>query len=169
MLNEVDWRNIQALVDMEQSLSSLTFFEDIPDKTNRIERRKFRCFHDSMVISYCRPFTESKGLPKLSLKKLGVKLDDQENVLHKRLFKYRNEVAAHTDRDRMRIAQTSFQVSDNIRIPHIVHDESFEFLDDLRKIEDLVRKILRALSSFVYEQVQDQDDGAINWRDHLRE
>ncbi|QKK01287.1 MAG: hypothetical protein HND55_00690 [Pseudomonadota bacterium] len=50
----------------------------------------------SMVISYSRPFTESRGWPKFPKRILRV-LDTEQKQLHRHLLDLRNEVYAHTD------------------------------------------------------------------------
>ena len=158
MIENREWRIIQAQLDMQHALSALTFFDDIPEKITFIEKRRFRCYHDSAVVYYSRPFTDSKGtpkgLPKLKLSDIGIRPDAAEKKLHSRLMAYRNKVAAHTDADRMRVLFTTFEMSGAIRLPHIVSDEGFEFLDDCRQLEAWFRKILFALANFVFELAQ---------------
>ncbi len=70
-----EWRTIQALHDVQEALSALTFFMDIPERLGEIERRRFRCYHDIMAVSYWRPFSKSDGLPKLSWAMAGGEAD----------------------------------------------------------------------------------------------
>lgn len=169
MLEDQDWRKIQALQDFQQSLSAFTFFLDVPAVTTEIERRRFRSYHDSAVISYCRPFTTSKGLPMLSLKQIGIKTTNDEKALHRRLMEYRNKVVAHTDADRMRLLVTSWTAfeGEKYAIPHVVEEEGFEFLDDLHAIYDWLHRIMTPLATFVFDKIQEFPHGTRHLRDYL--
>lgn len=169
MLEARDWRKIQALQDFQHALSAITFFMDIGEQETEIERRRFRCYHDSAVVAYCRPFTKSSGLPMLSLRDLGIKASVDQRALHDRLMSYRNQVVAHTDEDRMRLLLTSFTVLEKFAMPQIVKDEGFEFLDDMRKIETWLRMLIRALSEYVFEMMQKMPHGTRLLKDHLEQ
>lgn len=169
VLADHDWRKIQALQDFQQSLSAFTFFADVPASISLVERRRFRSYHDSAVISYCRPFTTSAGLPKLSLKQVGIRATGDEMDLHARLMEYRNKVVAHTDADRMRLLVTSWAIfeDDKYAIPHVVEDEGFEFLNDIPVIYEWLHKIMTALANLVFEKIQEYPPGTRHIRDYL--
>lgn len=153
-----DWRKIQAMHDIQEALSALTFFMDVPERLGEIERRRFRCYHDMMAVSYWRPFTKSDGLPKLSWSTLGVKPTKDEKRLHERLGIYRNKLAAHTDLGRMRIKVKAHVVDERDRDfplwPLIAQDTGFEFLDDQMALETWFRKLRGALQEKVFALVQ---------------
>ena len=169
MLAPTDWRKVQALQDFQQALSALTFFAEIPEQATRVQRRRFRCYHDLAVVAYCRPFTTSGGLPKLSLKSLGVRPTASERTLHERLMDYRNKVVAHTDADRMRLLVTSFEVSEGILMPYIVEDEGFEFLRDVEPLDRWLRRVHAALAKCIFEKVQAIPSGTRFIKDFLLE
>ena len=171
MLDDREWRIIQALQDFQHTVSALAFFSEIPAATTQIERRRFRCFHDSAVISYCRPFTDSKGLPKLSLKSLGIKPTLEESALHTRMMEYRNKVVAHTDADRIRLLVTSSTAfeGEKYAIPHVIEDEGFEFLDDLESLDAWLYRVMTALATFVFDKIQEFPHGIRIVRDHLED
>ncbi|MDO7086646.1 hypothetical protein WNY51_07550 [Pseudocolwellia sp. AS88] len=50
----------------------------------------------SLVVSYCRPFTECRGWPKFPKKMLRV-LTQEQKIFHQRLLDLRNDVYAHSD------------------------------------------------------------------------
>lgn len=52
-------------------------------------------FTTSLIISYSRPFTESRGWPKFP-KKL-IQHNEEQKALHKKIMNLRNEVYAHSD------------------------------------------------------------------------
>ncbi|MEJ2621750.1 MAG: hypothetical protein P8163_16280 [Candidatus Thiodiazotropha sp.] len=49
----------------------------------------------ALVVAYSRPFTESRGWPKLPMRLM--KYNEEQKQLHKRVLSLRNEVYAHTD------------------------------------------------------------------------
>jgi hypothetical protein len=163
------WRKIQALQDFQHALSAISFFAEIPHRNSQIERRRFRCYQDYAVICYCRPFTNSSGLPKLSLRQLGIKPTQGERELHELLLDYRNKVVAHTDADRMRLLLTSFEVNPGVNFPQIAEDEGFVLLEKVDAVEAWLVKVMRPLAIEVFDLVQKLPAGTRNLRDYLRE
>lgn len=166
-LDKQQWRRVQALTDFQQSLSALTFFLDIPDQTNHVERRRYRCYQNAAIISYCRPFTRSNGLPKLELSSVQKDISVEEQTLHNFLITERNKVVAHTDIDRMRLLLTSFEVGAGINFPHIVEDEGFSLLGKEHQFEVWLRKLIQPLASEVYEFVQGHEPKVEFRQDYL--
>lgn len=166
-LDEKQWRRVQALTDFSQSLSALTFFMEIPERTNHVERKRYRCYHDSAIVSYCRPFTKSNGLPTLSRKSVRKDTSPEERELHNFLLNERNKVVAHTDADRMRLLLTSFDVSDEIRFPHIVEDEGFALVGKESQFEAWLRKLTHSLATEVFQLMQEYQPGVEFRRDYL--
>jgi hypothetical protein len=156
VLSERDWRKIQALQDFQQAWSSFLFLEDLPSEISQEERWRFRCYHDAAVISYCRPFTQSKGLPTLSFKAIGIEPASGERALHHRIIEYRNKVVAHTDTDRMSLVVTSSRIWEGVAyvMPRVFEDVGFEFADDIGAIVDWLRKIMTPLATFVFDLMQ---------------
>lgn len=168
-LDSLQLRRVQALTDFSQSLSALTFFMDIPERTTRVERKRYRCYHDAAIISYCRPFTKSKGLPILSMKSVCQQPTAGEKALHEFLMTERNKVVAHTDTDRMRLLLTSFDVADGIRFPQIVEDEGFALLGKEMLFELWLHKLHRSLAKEVFHLMQQHEPGVEFRQDYLHE
>lgn len=166
-LDKQQWRRVQALTDFQQSLSALTFFLDIPAQTTRVERRRYRCYQTAAIISYCRPFTRSNGLPKLELDAIHNDISEEEQTLHNFLMTERNKVVAHTDIDRMRLLLTSFEVRDGINFPHIVEDEGFALIGKEHQFEVWLRKLIQPLASEVYDFVQGHEPNVEFRQDYL--
>lgn len=166
-LDNQQWRRVQALTDFSQSLSALTFFMDIPERTDRIERKRYRCYHDAAIIYYCRPFTMSRGLPILSPKSVYRPSTAEEKGLHNFLLTERNKVVAHTDADRMRLLLTSFDVVDGIRFPQIVEDEGFALLGKERLFEQWLHKLTSSLTKEVFHLMQQHEPGVEFRQDYL--
>ena len=62
------------------------------------ELRRFQAYETSLIVSYARPFSQSKGhIPRLSYAKLGIKLSAFTREIHKDLIAKRNKVFAHSD------------------------------------------------------------------------
>ena len=155
MLDDHDWRKIQALQDFRHAWSALGFASECRDRLNLDERRRFRCFYDAAVISYCRPFTESKGLPKLSLKGIGIKPTPQEKAFHSRILEHRNKVVAHTDADRMRVLVVPRTSLFDRTFAEITEDDGFELRRDVAPFSTWLRKLLDTLGSYADDRVQD--------------
>lgn len=166
-VDKQQWRRVQALTDFQQSLSALTFFLDIPAHTNRVERRRYRCYQDAAIICYCRPFTRGNGLPKLELGSVHNEISVEEQALHNFLMTERDKVVAHTDIDRMRLLLTSFEVGDGINFPHIVEDEGFALIGKEHQFEVWLRKLIQPLASEVYEFVQGHEPKVEFRQDYL--
>lgn len=156
-LTAQDIRLIHSLADFEQANSALVFIDELdPDeKMSRVELRRYRCIEDAAVVAYWRPFSECRGLPKLSLKRLGLKLTAEEAALHEILKTHRNKVVAHTDIDRMRLAFRSWKPSDHdVIMPHLIRDDALALFDRRQEWRALVRKLLNAVADSVFERVQ---------------
>lgn len=173
MIDNSDWRLIEALHDIQEALSALTFFMDAPDRLSEVERRRFRCFHDMMVVSYWRPFSSSNVLPKLSFKKIGLEPSSDEDGLHKRLGDYRNKLVAHTDADRMRVvvkAKKMGLADDGLPLwPAIDRDRGFEFLNDQYQLQGWLWKIRHHLNERVFDLVQALPAEVVFERDYLKD
>lgn len=62
------------------------------------ELRRFQCYETTLVVSYCRPFSESVGdFPRLSHRALGIKLSPFVRALHDDIVDKRNKLFAHSD------------------------------------------------------------------------
>ena len=71
-------RIVYSIWDFQQALSALTFLMadcDLDGRYSKVELRRFRCYEAQVIISFCRPFVESRGSNSLSLKKLGMRLE----------------------------------------------------------------------------------------------
>lgn len=106
---------MQSIADFQRALSAVTFRCALePDhRISRVRRRRYGCFEEAAVVAYSRPFTQSKGLPKLSFKRLGIKPTPEQQAPHACLWDRRNKVIAHTDIDRMRLAMSTFKLLDD--------------------------------------------------------
>ncbi|MDH5180299.1 MAG: hypothetical protein OEZ39_13400 [Gammaproteobacteria bacterium] len=58
-------------------------------------------FTTSLIVSYCRPFTKSKGWPKLPSE--FVVYSAEESVLHRKIMDLRHQVYAHSDSEKYSI------------------------------------------------------------------
>lgn len=159
MLTAEDIRLIHSLSDFQQALSGLTFIDELePDqKMTRVELRRYRCIEDAAVVAYWRPFSECRGLPKLSFKKLGIKPTTAERELHDELKAHRNKVVAHTDVERMRLGFKSWKPFDEreVFMPHLIRDDSLAFYNRLNGWMAWLRKLNYAVSGHIYERVQE--------------
>lgn len=91
----------------------------------------------ALVISYCRPFTESRGRLRFPKKILRV-LNDEQKAMHHKLLDLRNNVYAHTDLALRNIRPISFEGKKHVSqiIPPMLFD-----VDELITIRVLIRVI----------------------------
>lgn len=157
-LSGADVRIVQSIADFQMALSAVTFLCELEpdDPISRVTRRRYRCFEDTAVVAYSRPFTQSKGLPTLSFKRLGIKPTSEQQALHDRLWDRRNKVVAHTNIDRMRLALSTFKPFDDhpVMMPMMDFDDSLAFFKDRHRLEEWLRLLIHAAGKTVFERVQ---------------
>ncbi|NRC54189.1 hypothetical protein [Neoaquamicrobium sediminum] len=90
-----------SLRDFSHARSSIVFVREDVDfdaKYPLAELRRFICYETTLIVAYCRPFSESTGgLPRLSFRALGVKPTPFVRKLHDSLIDKRNQIFAHSD------------------------------------------------------------------------
>lgn len=162
-------RIIQAMADFQMPLSAFDFVSEVSpeEPISPIELRRLRCFEDAAVVAYWRAFSDSKALPKLSLKKLSITATTEQFILHRRLKERRNKVIAHTDVDRMRLAFSTFRVFEDseIMIPQYDFDDALEFYSDLDAITIWLRTLRQAATGAIFTRVQGRQETRFK-RDH---
>lgn len=142
-------RLLYSLNDFQLALSASAFLMECDhDKPiSKIERRRFKCFETTMIVSYVRPFSQSHGeVPKLTLEMCGPPLKPDLRVMHDRICRLRNKVFAHSDADLMRMVVEPFDVDlggdKKMTFFQAVFDEGIEFLGtDLWKVNELFHTI----------------------------
>ncbi|MES0046161.1 hypothetical protein [Mesorhizobium sp. M0053] len=94
-------RLLLSLRDFAHARSAITFIREAVDfeqKYGLAELRRFQCYETTLVVSYCRPFSESVGgFPRLSYRALRIKLSPLVKALHDGLMDNRNKLFAHND------------------------------------------------------------------------
>lgn len=173
-MTEIDGRTLRlfySLRDFGLALSAFDFFMEADEtaKYSHIELRRFRCYLDEAVISYCRPFTQAHGMPLLSFADLKIAPTPEQQDLHDRLMTYRHKVVAHSDVERMRIAVTAMKPFDDkdVLMPIMNTDEALEFIPDRMELLVWVRALRSALASVTFEIVQGSGDGFRLAKDHM--
>lgn len=128
-------RLVYSKKDIQLALSAADFLLDCDpnDRINKVELRRYKCFETTAIVAYSRPFSASHGgVPKLSMKMIGIRLDDQEQALHDKIISLRNKVVAHSDSEMMRIvvSQKDLDIGNGLRMPFIqtAFDEGLEFV-----------------------------------------
>ncbi|MBP2159089.1 MULTISPECIES: hypothetical protein [Asticcacaulis] len=161
-LSNDDIRIVQAIADFQMALSAMIFLDeaDANAKISRVERRRLRCFEDAAVVAYNRPFTSSKGLPKLSFEMIGIDPEPSESELHQRLRVRRDKVVGHTDISEMRLALSTFRAFDDreVMMPLMDFDDALAFFVDRAPVIAWVRKLRSAASEMVFSRVQGVPD-----------
>ncbi|WP_114966565.1 hypothetical protein [Alkalilacustris brevis] len=128
-------RLLYSLRDVQLALSAADFLRECdPDaKIGKIELRRYKCYETTAILAYARPFSDSRGgFPKLSLKMIDVRLDDQSQVLHDKILDLRNRVIAHSDAAMMRLAVRfrELHIGNGQTMAHIetAFDEGLDFV-----------------------------------------
>lgn len=160
-MEEIDPRTLRlfySLRDFALALSAVDFFMEV-DETARyshVDLRRFRCYLDEAVISYCRPFTRSRGMPLLTFDDMAITPTATQLDLHTRLMIYRHKVVAHSDVARMRIDVTVTKPFDDLDVvmPIQITDEGLEFLPDRMEWMIWLRTLRSALAAVTFAVVQ---------------
>lgn len=148
--------------DLQFALSAFNFLLEVDEAQayGVVELRRFRCFLDAGVIAYARPFTQTKGVPLLSFKQIGVKATRGQATLHGDLMNYRHKVVAHSDLDRMRTRVASFAPIEDrpdIRMPVMRTDESLPFLARRQDLIEWLHVLIAALATKTFAFAQTSD------------
>ena len=148
-------RYCASYADLQVALSALTFlFEcDQHAKYSIPELRRFRCYETTFVVSYARPFTSNRGntIKQISLRKIGVSLNEVEKKMHEKIIKLRNSFYAHSDLDYLSLRLDGFDIEvDDYKKIFLIHsrfDEGLQFYDLFDRVdaESLISKIMSQL------------------------
>ena len=155
-------RLLYSLGDFQLALSAAAFLSecDPEAKYSKVELRRFRCYETTIIIAYTRPFSQSKGgIPQLSLKMVGAKLNAEQKKLHQRLMNLRNKVIAHSDADMMRmVSKAHLSKFDNgFKFVYLqtAFDEGLTFLgDELIALDELLHLVFRAVYTKLLKAAQ---------------
>ncbi|TNE65150.1 MAG: hypothetical protein EP335_06290 [Alphaproteobacteria bacterium] len=67
--------------------------------------RRFKCFETTLVISYARPFSNTRGrFPRFSFDLIGMQLDSRQQACHNELIELRDGAFAHSDKRMMQMS-----------------------------------------------------------------
>ena len=160
---------LAALGDFQLANSAAAFLYDFDkdEPYDHIELRRFRCYEHTAIVSYSRPFTQSRGasLPHLSLKQCGVELDQDELDLHKLILNLRNKLFAHSDLEMMNFASAAHKIDMEADFDFVLlqtkFDEGLHFFDfnSQVKLVNLIRKLLFGLYGKLSKMAQTDIDG----------
>lgn len=150
--------------DLQQALRACELLSECDEdqKYSRAELRRFRCYETALVISYTRPFTQSRGhaLP-LSMKMANLKLSDDSRALHDRLVEMRNKIVAHSDNEMMRMTIQPFDVFEGedgrpaLYMLQTVFDEGITLLGPLlNEVSSLIQQVYQAITRTLYKETQ---------------
>lgn len=99
-------RLMMSALDFRHALSAATFLMQDVDwengRSTQEDRRRFKCYETSMVVSYARPFSTARGSAapfSWKLLRQVFPMSAEENSLHEMLIDARNRTFAHSDSD----------------------------------------------------------------------
>ena len=157
-------RKISALGDFELALSAADFLQEADEdkRYSHIELRRFRCYEQTAIISYSRPFVPARGskVPNLTLRVCGLSLSAQERELHETVLSLRNKLVAHSDYEMMNFAAKTHDLAMPDAQPfHVVfakHDEGLQFYKwgAQLKLIDLIRTVSASLYKELLEEAR---------------
>lgn len=113
-----------------RDLSGIAFSDD---EISKSELRSYKLIEMAMVVSYGRPFSQSRGLPKFSFEMIGMQPSEEELNTHRELMRLRDQVFAHSDFRKMRVKTVVEPLKDiDIDLPYYraVFDEGLHFHGD---------------------------------------
>lgn len=138
--------------DFQQALSALTFLCedcDLEQAYSKVQLRRFKCYENQAIMSFCRPFSTSRAGVDLSLRLIGVYLTEPEKHLKERLLYLRNKIVAHSDSDEMHYKGVTIDVGDDVdlQVPLFLYDEGLELGAEERELLDgLIRKLMHGIA-----------------------
>jgi transcription elongation factor Elf1 len=121
---------------------------------SKIDPRRFKCYENQAIISFCKPFVKSRSGVQLSCKKCGLRLDTAEKKLKKELIDIRNKITAHSDSEEMHYKGVTIEIggdSDD-RAPFFIFDEGLCLSNDQRRtLETLLHKMIGGLIEHTFK------------------
>jgi len=149
-------RTAYSLWDVQQALSALTFLLEECDYSasySRVELRKFRCYEASLIVSLARPFVKSRGATTLSLRRIGLRLDDGDRRLLERVIELRHKLIAHSDEDQMHFRTELLEMGeDTLPLPYLVFDEGLLLNElELRRLENILRTLRHSIYGYLFQ------------------
>ncbi|WP_415753820.1 hypothetical protein [Pseudomonas leptonychotis] len=149
-------RTVYAIWDFQQALSALTFLReecDLSSTYTKSQIRRFKCYESQAIISFCRPFAQSKNGSQLSLKRIQITLDAEESKLKEDILYLRNKIIAHSDSEEMHYKGILIGVEDplELKAPLLIFDEGLHLsLNQLQNLELLLRKLISAITEYTF-------------------
>lgn len=150
-------RVLASYADLQMANSSLLYIfgglEFDGEPIHYTELRRFEAFEASAIISYARPFVQSRKGAPLKLKLAGIKFTPKEKIIHKRIMDLRSQVIAHSDEDQMSFRVDIHEVMFE-HLPHVHFQRGHGlYLEEkpLREFQDLVCR----LTAVVYSSIID--------------
>ncbi|WP_394151082.1 hypothetical protein [Vibrio maritimus] len=156
----ISHRVVYSTWDFQQALSALTFLREECDYQKKypiVQLRRFRCFENTIIVSFSRPFKVGRGREYLDLSQFGISLNQDELDIKKKILTLRDKVVSHSDEEQMEYDISSIKISDdsNLRMPTARFKETLYLEEsELLEIEKLLHKLIDALAIFQFELVQ---------------
>ncbi|POB91134.1 hypothetical protein CRN41_22295 [Vibrio vulnificus] len=156
----ISHRIIYSSWDFQQALSALTFLMDECDyqqSYSAIQLRRLRCFENTLIVSFARPFKVGRGREQLELSQFDLSLTQEELEIKKKLLTLRDKVVSHSDEEQMEYMISSVKISDNsdVRMPVARFRETLYLEEsEVFKIEKLLHKIIDALAEYKFKVAQ---------------
>tara|TARA_B110000879_G_scaffold62694_2_gene88130 strand:- start:39854 stop:40450 length:597 start_codon:yes stop_codon:yes gene_type:complete len=164
-------RLVQSCHDIQEALSAVTFLMDEADyeseSSNYIELRRWRCFEVTAIISFLRPFTQTRGGTTLSRKLAEIAFTGNDLELFRKLEKLRNHYIAHSSEEgmnfRLDVRKTSMPRDNGevfeIKVPFVVHDEGLLLVEnEAFRLMDMLRYTGTQINEKIWNLSQENPD-----------
>jgi len=153
-------RIIYSVWDFQQALSSLTFLLeacDFKEQYDKVSLRRFRCYESSLIVSFSRPFEQTRGGTTIGLRAIGIRLTPEDKALIKKVSELRNKIVAHSSEEEMHFRTTTFPVLDTkLKMPFFQFNEGLLLdLEQVLEIEILIKKLNQGLADFLFKLAQE--------------
>lgn len=142
--------------DFSQAFSAATFLLEEVNEEKKYELadlRKFRCYETSLIISYARPFSQSRGqVKKLRFEDIETSLSKNEIRIHEKIIWLRNKLYGHSDAEFVDFQSLMIDVSldsdlDQKNILLSLFQESMRLsLSEISEIRDLIVKLIQNIT-----------------------
>jgi hypothetical protein len=77
---------------------------------SKVELRRYKCYETTAIITYTRPFAESRGEFHLIFRMLNFYPSASQLAIHDEVMTLRNKLIAHSDFDMMRMVTQHFKI-----------------------------------------------------------
>lgn len=150
-INDEQVRLARVIDDLHLAMSALTFYIEIGEPTDEIERQRAACYLNAAISSYVRPFSTESGQPPLTLEEIGIELSEETGLVHQQALTSIKMLTSYPVQDeRSRRIKYSEPFDDcALRMPSIVGPRP-QSINGVTEWRALLSKIIAATAELVW-------------------